>query len=112
MNLFNRSISKEMINKSIAIVCMSFVIVFTSTVMLSACTDTDFMKIAYEVVSAGATVGLSMGLTPTLNVFGKLIIIITMYLGRVGPISLAVMFNLKKEKKNVIRNPIGDISVG
>ena len=70
------------------------------------------MDIAYEAASATATVGLTRNLTTTLNDIGKLIVIITMFLGRVGPISLAVAFNRKKENPNIIRNPIEEISVG
>lgn len=66
----------------------------------------------YETVSATATVGLSRGLTATLNTFGKIIIILTMYFGRVGPISLAVAFSRSKENNNVISEPTEDISVG
>ena len=47
-----------------------------------------------------------------LNIYGKLIIIATMYLGRVGLISLAIAFNFKREKKNIIKNPTEEISVG
>ena len=85
---------------------------FVSTVLLSATMDADLLDIAYEAASATATVGLTRNLTTTLNDIGKLIVIITMYLGRVGPISLAVAFNRKKENPNIIRNPIEEISVG
>jgi len=66
----------------------------------------------YETVSATATVGLTRNLTPSLDSIGKLIIILTMYLGRVGPISLALAFNRKKANRNIVRNPIEEISVG
>ncbi|MGM9654010.1 MAG: potassium transporter TrkG, partial [Butyricicoccaceae bacterium] len=66
----------------------------------------------YESVSATATVGLTRDLTPHLNTLGKLILTVTMYLGRVGPISLAIAFTLKKESPNMIKNPTEDISVG
>lgn len=111
-NLFNRKITKDIVRKSIAVVFVSFIIVFISTLLLSLMGNYDFSKIIYETVSATATVGLSKGLTPTLNLFSKLIIIFTMYLGRVGPISLAIAFNLKRENKNIIKNPIEDICVG
>lgn len=112
VNLFDRAISKEVIKKSIAVVCMSFIIAFISTMLLSICTQTDFIKIIYEVISASATVGLSMNLTSSLNTIGKIIIIVTMYFGRVGPISLAIAFNIKSENKNIVKNPIEEISVG
>ena len=80
--------------------------------MLSAVTDASALDIAYETVSATATVGLTRNLTATLNAYGKMIIIATMYLGRVGPISLAIAFNIRKEHQNMIKNPTEEISVG
>ena len=89
-----------------------FLIMFISTILLSVVTDADALDILYETVSATATVGLTRNLTPSLGMMGKLIIIVTMYLGRVGPISLAVAFNRRNEKQNIIKNPIEEISVG
>ena len=66
----------------------------------------------YESVSATATVGLSRSFTSELNMLGKLIIIATMYLGRVGPISLAVALGSKNESQNVISEPTEEISIG
>ena len=84
----------------------------TSTVLLMATSNASAMDVVYETISATATVGLSRNLTATLNTFGKLIIIITMYFGRVGPISLAVAFGSKNESQNVISEPTEDISIG
>ena len=109
---FHRTIPKKAVNKAVAVFCMSFMIMFVSTLLLSAVTNADSLDIAYETVSATATVGLTRDLTPGLNIWGKLIIIATMYLGRVGPISLAIAFNTKKEKENIIKNPTEEISIG
>jgi len=109
---FNRTIPKEAISKSVAIMSMSFATAFVATVLLSAVTDVPALDVMYETVSATATVGLSRGLTAALNIWGKIIIIITMYLGRIGPISLAIAFSMRKEKSNIINNPIEDIVVG
>lgn len=110
--LFGRRLTKQAVSKAVAVTCMSFAIMFVATVLLSAVTDASALDIAYETVSATATVGLSKNLTASLGSIGKLIIIITMYLGRVGPISLAVAFNHKKENQNIVRNPVEEISVG
>lgn len=110
--LFNRNISKKAVSKAIAVTGMSFIIMFVSTVLLSAVTKADALDIIYETVSATATVGLTRALTSSLNIWGKIIIIATMYLGRIGPISLAVAFNLRKENQNIIKNPTEEISVG
>lgn len=110
--LFGRRLAKHAISKAVAVTVMSFVITFVSTVMLCAVTDASALDILYETVSATATVGLTRNLTTSLNNIGKIIIIMTMYLGRVGPISLAVAFNRKKQNLNIVRNPVEEISVG
>jgi len=110
--IFQRRIAKQAIGKAVAVTSMSFIIMFTSTVLLAAVTNADALDIVYETVSATATVGLTRNLTSGLNLWGKLIIICTMYLGRVGPISLVIAFNTKRESKNIIKNPMEEISVG
>lgn len=110
--LFQRTIPKHAVSKAVAVVSMAFIILFTATLLLSAVTDADALDIVYETVSAAATVGLTRNLTSDLNLWGRIIIIITMYLGRVGPISLMIALNTKKETKNIIKNPTEDISVG
>lgn len=111
-SVFQRTISKQSVSKAVAVVSMSFIILFISTVLLSAVTDAPALDIVYETASATATVGLTRNLTPSLNLWGKLIIIATMYLGRVGPISLAIAFNTQKEIKNIIKSPVEEIHVG
>ena len=112
VTMFNRTLSKEAVSKAVAVICTSFFIMFMSTLLLSAVTDASFLDVLYETVSATATVGLSRNLTASLNTIGKFVIIATMYFGRVGPISLAVALNLKKQNPNIIKNPVEDISVG
>ena len=112
VTMFNRTLSKEAISKAVAVICTSFFIMLMSTLLLSAVTDASFLDILYETVSATATVGLTRNLTGSLNTIGKIIIIATMYFGRVGPISLAIALNLKKQNPNIIKNPVEDISVG
>jgi trk system potassium uptake protein TrkH len=110
--LFGRRISEESIAKAVAVVVMFTAICAASTVLLMATGNVSAIDAVYETVSATATVGLTRNLTPTLNTFGKLIIIVTMYFGRVGPISLAVALGSKNESQNVISEPTEDISIG
>lgn len=110
--LFHRTVRKQAINKAVAVVSVSFMTFFVSTLLLSAVTDAELLDIMYETVSATATVGLTRNLTSTLGVMGKWIILVTMYLGRVGPISLVIAFHTKQYKKNIIKNPFAEISVG
>lgn len=113
VDVFNRSIAKQTVSKAVSVICMSGFIVMLSTLLLSFVTpDASVIDIAFETVSATATVGLSRNLTSSLSVLGKLIITVTMYFGRVGPISLAVALNMKKQNTNIIKNPTEDVRVG
>ena len=112
VTMFDRSISRQTVNKAVAVTAMSFAILFLSTLLLSAATDRDMLDVLFETVSATATVGLTRDLTPSLNTVGKAVIIGTMYLGRVGPISLALALNSRKKQTNIIKNPTEEISVG
>ena len=112
VEIFDRNLSKTTVRKAVAVVGMSFSIMFISTVLLSMVTDAALLDLLFETISATATVGLTRNLTSQLNVLGKIIITCTMYLGRVGPISLAVAFSSNKSVKNIITNPTENISVG
>ncbi len=110
--LFGRRISDDSVKKAVAVVVMFLTICATTTVFILATSNASAIDVVYETVSATATVGLSRNFTATLNAFGKLIIIVTMYFGRVGPISLAVALGSKNESQNVISEPTEDISIG
>ena len=110
--MFHRTISSQSIRKAVAVVAMFFLVMFSSVILLSLTTDASALDVIYESMSATATVGLSRNLTGSLNLIGKLIIIATMYFGRVGPISLAVALGSKGENQNAISNPIEEISIG
>ena len=112
IGLFHRSLSAAVIRKAVAVVGMSFTVLMVSTLALSMVTDASLVDIAYETVSATATVGLTRGLTPQLSGWGKGIIIATMYFGRIGPISLAITLGTRKEKRNLVTDPVEEISVG
>ena len=110
--LFGRRISEGSVKKAVAVAVTFITICSASTLLLMATCNASAIDAIYETVSATATVGLSRNLTATLNTFGKLIIIVTMYFGRVGPISLAVALGSKNESQNVISEPSEDISIG
>lgn len=112
VDIYNRNISRHSIMKAIGVLGMSFMTVFASTVLLSLVSNAGVLDVVYETVSATATVGLSRNLTSSLDMWGKIIVIVTMYLGRIGPISLAIAFGMKKKSENVIKNPTEEVSVG
>lgn len=110
--VFHRTISGDSIRKAVAVVAMFSVVMLASVILLSIATDAPTVDVIYEAVSASATVGLSKNLTASLNTMGKLVIIATMYFGRVSPISLAVAFGSKGETQNVVSDPVEEISIG
>jgi trk system potassium uptake protein TrkH len=91
---------------------VSFGAVVIMFVLLLITNDVDFVDGLYEVVSAIATVGLSRNLTGSLNSAGRIIIILCMYLGRIGPISMAIAFNSQDSRKNLLKYPEENIIVG
>ena len=112
VTLFGRRVSPDSIRRAVAVVVTFSCIALVSTTLLAAVTGADLLDVVYESVSAIATVGLSRNFTGSLNAWGKLIVIVTMYLGRVGPISLAVALGSENESQNVISEPEEDISIG
>lgn len=109
---FNRKISSYFVKKGLAVVLISGCFLVISMMALSLVENAPFLDVLYETTSAIATVGLTRGLTGELSVFGKLIIIATMYAGRIGPISLALFFNSRKVKSNTRKLPVERIIVG
>lgn len=91
--VMHRKIADETIRRCVAIVTFSFSVLLVLTVTLLAVQNSNFLDTIYEMTSAIATVGLSRGLTGILKPAGKLIVTLTMYLGRIGPITLALAFN-------------------
>ena len=89
VEVYGRRIRESYLRSAMVVAGTSVLILFTMTVLLSAVMPgVDLADVLYEITSAGATVGLSRGLTPQLNVAGKWIVILTMYLGRIGPLTL------------------------
>ena len=110
--VFHRRIGESAVKKAAAVVLMFMAICMSATLLLMLTNSAPTMDILYETFSATATVGLSRNLTGSLNDWGKWIILVTMYLGRVGPISLAVAFGSKNESQNVIAEPTEALSIG
>jgi len=93
---FHRKISDNYVRRAVAVIVVFFVALIVITMALSITEEGSFIDILFEATSATATVGLTRGFTGSLTTAGKWIIIIAMYLGRLGPITMALAFNAKK----------------
>ena len=100
---FKRRISGESVNKAFAVFLISICIVCLSSLALMAIEEeANPLFLIYEVVSAYATVGLSCALTPNLTLLSRGILIVLMFVGRVGPLTIAGLVDRKRESVNYI----------
>ena len=109
--VFKRSISNETIKKALAIVMVSMFLHVAVVFVLSILNNFDFIEVLFETVSALGTVGTTMGITDKLTSISKVIIAFCMYLGRIGPMTMALSFGLKSDDR-LIRYPEAFISIG
>ena len=110
--IWNRRVDKSVVYKAITIVFLGFTLIFGASFIMSArMPQSTFLDIIFECTSAFATVGLTVGVTAEADVISKLILILLMYLGRVGPISFALsLSSAGGSRKEII--PEGKIVVG
>lgn len=88
------------LRSAVVVVCMGFTVLIVMTVLLCvAMPGVPLIDVLYEMTSAIATVGLSRGLTPDLNTVGKWIVILTMYLGRIGPLTMGAAVVVRAQKR-------------
>ena len=93
---FKRKIPADVISKAFIITFLSAIVVGTGTfIMCLLEPEYTFLQLAFEVTSAFGTVGLSTGITPDLGTAGKLVIILIMFIGRLGPLTIASLWTFK-----------------
>lgn len=109
--LFRYRLAKDRILKSITLTIFALGLVVFVSMALSATEDSAFLEILFEVTSAFGTVGLTMGLTPDLTLIGKILILLTMFVGRLGPLTLAIAVGPKTERE-LFRYPEGKVTIG
>lgn len=112
VNCLNRRLPFETIKRAVSIFLIGLAIVFSTAIILTI-TDSSlkFINLLFESTSAFGTVGLSAGITDKLSTLGRLVITLTMYIGRVGPLTMAYAF-AKRNKKRDFRNAPGNLMVG
>ncbi|MEH7306842.1 TrkH family potassium uptake protein [Neobacillus drentensis] len=100
LNIFKRRISWELVNKSLSIVVAGIFFIFLIFFLLTFTENADMSKLLFETISAFGTVGLSANFTPELSPFGRILITIMMFIGRLGPLTMAfALLNTRKEAK-------------
>ena len=108
---FKREISHETILKSFIVLFVGMIVVTSCLIFLCIFEpNIDLLDLLFESISAFATVGLSTGITPELSTISKIVIMITMFIGRVGGLTLLSLWN--KKGKKYVSYPTEDILIG
>ena len=108
---FWRRIPQDQADRALTVFLMGAGLVCGVTMLLLITEGADFLRTLFEVTSAFGTVGLSMGLTTELSPWGRLLIIFTMYTGRLGPLTVA--FALAERRRKVyVRHPEEKLMIG
>lgn len=111
IEIFNRRLDWEIMNKALALLVISLTYIAIVIMVLLSIEPYSIGQIAFEVISAFGTVGLTLGITPDLTALSKLIIIITMFVGRLGPMTIAFALG-EERKKSKVQYPKEDILIG
>ena len=112
IDIFYRNIPAKTIEKAFIVIIMSFLLIsLFSMLLLTFETKFKMVELVFETVSAFGTVGLSMGITSQLSLPSKLIVLLTMFIGRIGPLTLLIALS-KRESKAVFNYPEENIMIG
>ncbi len=108
---FGARLSHRLVYRALSVAVLALLVIFVATLLLTITEVFLFRQVLFEVVSAFATVGFTTGITPDLSVEGKLTIIIVMYMGRLGPLTLAYAL-AQRVREPSYSLPERDIGIG
>jgi len=111
VEVYERRIPKRIIARALAVSMISLAMVVLITIILSTMQNFEFLEVLFETTSAFGTVGLSTGITPHLALPGKILIMLTMFSGRLGPLTVATAIAQKQHIVQV-RYPEEKVMVG
>ncbi|MCK4259232.1 MAG: Trk family potassium uptake protein [Halanaerobiales bacterium] len=109
--IFQRRLSHMTIFKALVVVMIGILLIIAVVIVLTVTEEMEFLDLFFETVSAFGTVGLSTGITGNLSLIGRFLIILTMFVGRVGPMTLALAIGEQREKVS-IRYPEEKMMIG
>lgn len=101
--IFNRKVSSDNVRTGIAVIVLGAAVLLVGTMLVSYIEEFSLLDVMYEATSAFATVGLTRGITPFLQPISKFILMVLMYIGRIGPITMATAFAAKRHSMGNMR---------
>jgi trk system potassium uptake protein TrkH len=102
---FRRTIPDEQVAKALALVGVSLAVIALGVMALLATQAGEPLALTFEAVSAFGTVGLSTGLTPRLDAWGKIVLMLLMFVGRTGPLTLGFALAARERRAPVVYPP-------
>ena len=111
VEIFGREISPQQVQRALAIGVLGLLAVFVVAVFLTLAEGFPFINILFETVSAFANVGLSTGITPDLSAWGQTILVLAMFVGRLGPLTFALAL-AQHEPRAVYRYSVETVKIG
>ncbi|MBC2769530.1 TrkH family potassium uptake protein [Pusillimonas minor] len=108
--LLKRAVSADTVQKSLALLLVTATLIFSATLIMTMIEDAPFISILFEVVSAVSTTGLSRDLTPTLSWPSQFLVIVLMFIGRLGPLTL--IYSLSIQHRGRVRYPETNFQIG
>ena len=113
VNIYKTQVPWELMNKAFAIFLFSAVSILVGIFLMTLFEpEKALLDLAFEEVSAFCTVGLSTGITPTVSLGGKIVLMVSMLIGRVGTLTLAFALSDRKIESNSFKYPKGSMHVG
>lgn len=109
--LFDRQVSDSVVRRATGVLFLSLGIVSAATFVLLCIEDQEPLAILFEIISAFATVGLSMGATPELSPAGRVVVIVVMFVGRIGPMTMALAM-ASEVRRTPVRRAVERIMIG
>jgi trk system potassium uptake protein TrkH len=111
IHLFGRRLAPETVYKALTVTTVAALAVGVLSLALSWAEEESYLAVLWETVSAFGTVGYTLDLTPNLSSFGMLVVIFTMYWGRVGPVTLVAAL-VQREEPEPLTYPVERIPIG
>lgn len=110
--VMDRSFSYDLVFSAAALVGLSITLVLSGGIAISLADNVPLIESLFEAASAYGTVGLSMGITTGLGVFSKILLMILMFFGRIGVMTIAIAIAMGRKANSNVRYPAGSVMIG
>jgi trk system potassium uptake protein TrkH len=112
VQVLGRRVTREVVLRATAVLTISMGVVFVASWLILITNNFDFNLVLFEVVSALATCGLSLGITGDLNTFGRLILVFVMFWGRLGALTIVIALIQRRPTEQLVQYPETTVLIG